>query len=937
LAGDVSRDADPDCCDAQEFDPVWYLARYADVRAAGLDPWEHYRSIGRSEGRLPAPVQALTLEQLLWEGGEDEALPQLERLFATGALREQALAGWVLARWHAAQGSWSRARDAIARFHRLAEGALVIRHPGPWLLGVQARLATGDIAGAEACLDDAHARFAARPDFDLARMLVLRARGAEETTISALLGEIHPPRDLTPLSLAVGPGPRFDRLQAEPAPVSEADDDAPLVSVIVPVFNSAGVLGTALRGLVAQSWRNLEILVVDDGSSDGSVAVAQDWAARDARIRVLPQEANRGAYPARNAGLAAARGTFVTVHDADDWSHPEKIRAQLRVLIEDPALMASVSHWVRADDDLQMTLWRMDQGWVYRNVSSLMLRIELRETLGFWDRVRVNADTEYYYRIIAAYGPGAIREVFPGVPLAFGRTSAGSLTMRSETHLRSQFNGLRRDYMEAAQYWHATAARTGIEALFLPEHPAQRPFRVPAALGIGDPEGPESDFDLIAASPLLDAAWYRRAYPDVLMAGIGPARHQALGGGREDRDPGPAFSSGGYRLAEDLGPDEVPLAEFERAGRARGAAPLPRFEGRLIASDPVDRPRVMVFAHSLGKTLFGAERSLLGVLERMERRGFAPVVVVPGLRNRPYLDKLLEISVAVECLPQIWRRGHRVPPEETVAAIRALIRSWQPMAVHVNTLVLDAPLVAARAEGVESIVHVRELPEEDASLRHGLGLSAPDLRRQLLDQADRFIANSDVVARWLDCPERVKVRPNSVSERLFALPYAPPEVLRVAMISSNIAKKGVADFIQLARRVEAAGRPMRFLLIGPASRDLHELRPWPGNVEFRDYAASPVEAVAQADVVVSLSKFAESFGRTVMEAMAAGRPVICYDRGAPPTLVQSGQTGFVVPADDIEGVANAVLALDAARSQLPRLSAAARRRARVLQDRAYLS
>ena len=85
---------------------------------------------------------------------------------------------------------------------------------------------------------------------------------------------------------------------------------------------------------------------------------------------------------------------------------------------------------------------------------------------------------------------------------------------------------------------------------------------------------------------------------------------------------------------------------------------------------------------------------------------------------------------------------------------------------------------------------------------------------------------------------------------------------------------------------------------------------------------------------MSLSKFAESFGRTVMEAMAAGRPVICYDRGAPPTLVQSGHTGFVVPADDTQAAARAVLALHAARTQRARMSVRARVRARTLQDQA---
>ncbi|WP_037952988.1 glycosyltransferase family 4 protein, partial [Sulfitobacter donghicola] len=110
--------------------------------------------------------------------------------------------------------------------------------------------------------------------------------------------------------------------------------------------------------------------------------------------------------------------------------------------------------------------------------------------------------------------------------------------------------------------------------------------------------------------------------------------------------------------------------------------------------------------------------------------------------------------------------------------------------------------------------------------------------------------------------------------------------LNVALISSNILKKGIADFIKIAHEVKQSGRPIRFLLIGPPTRDLHLLRPWPDNIEFRGYSASPVEAIAQADIVLSLSHFTESFGRTVMEAMAAARAVITYDRGTPAVLVK---------------------------------------------------
>lgn len=921
--------------DAASFDPVWYLQAYPDVRQAGIDPWEHFLARGRAEGRLAAPVRALELDHLLWRGHAAMVLPALAALRAGADPREAALAGWALARWQVDQGDRAAARAALGGERGIAGAAHVLNHPGPFLLGAQLALGQGDTAGARALLRAGSRRFGLLPDFLLGELLCRKALGAGPGDLNDLLAGIYLPQGLLPVEILDLPGPLFDRLGADCGPLRPAAPAGqPLVSVILPVFNGAAVLPAALRGLRAQTWQNLEILVVDDGSSDDTLALARAAARQDARIRVLAQGRNLGAYPARNAGFAAARGAFITVHDADDWSHPQKIALQVRPLTEEPALQATVSHWLRVGNDLEMARWRMEERWVYRNVSSLMLRAELRDGLGYWDRVRVNADTEYYYRILAAHGAHAIREVLPGVPLAFGRSDPRSLTLSSATHLRSQFRGARRDYMEAAHAWHREAAEAG-GSLHLPQFPAQRPFRAPPSLSLGDPDPPPAAFDILTQSPLFDADWYGFSHPDVLRQDMNPVRHYLDSGGRENRDPGPGFSSGGYRQAMRLPPGENPLLHYETRGRALGASPLPRFAGLLAPRLAAGlAPCHLVFAHAAGKTLFGAERSLLDVLERMAQRGDSPVVVLPGLQNMAYLDQILERSAAVELVPQLWRHALRKPHPLTLARITALIRQYRPQEVHVNTLVLDAPLAAARQEGIPGVVHVRELPEGDRALQQALGLDAASLRARLLAEADRFVVASALVADWLDCPGRTELRPNAVDPRLFALPFAPGAQLRVAIISSNIAKKGLADFLTMAQSVADEGRAVRFRIIGPPTQDLHLMRPWPANVEFAGYADSPLQAMEQADVVMSLSKFSESFGRTVLEAMAAGRPVVCYDRGAPPTLVQSGISGFVVPADDPQAAARAVLAFDAARGQLRLFSQAARRRAQELQDQA---
>jgi glycosyltransferase involved in cell wall biosynthesis len=314
------------------------------------------------------------------------------------------------------------------------------------------------------------------------------------------------------------------------------------------------------------------------------------------------------------------------------------------------------------------------------------------------------------------------------------------------------------------------------------------------------------------------------------------------------------------------------------------------------------------------------------------------VTVLPSVVNKQYLDDVRKRSAAVVILPQLWRHRFRPVSDHTVSAIRAMIRAYRPTAIHVNTIVLNAPLVAARAEGCPSIVHVRELPAEDPQLCRILGDSARGLRRRILSEADRFIANSAAVANWLDCPDRVDVQPNEIDPALFDLPFAPGPSLRVGLISSNIAKKGVADFVSVARMVAKAEASenvppdarCQFLLIGPDSADLKALGPLPDNTVHTGYVDGSVAAVEQTDLVLVLSHFAESFGRTTLEAMAGGRPVICYRRGTPPTLIEHGRTGFSTPADDPAAVANAVMSISVARFGLLELSRAARKRALLL-------
>lgn len=95
-----------------------------------------------------------------------------------------------------------------------------------------------------------------------------------------------------------------------------------LISVIVPVYNVARYLRRCVDSILTQTYENLEILLVDDGATDSSGAICDEYAAREPRVRVIHKE-NEGLSSARNAGIDAARGDYLAFVDSDDWIEPE--------------------------------------------------------------------------------------------------------------------------------------------------------------------------------------------------------------------------------------------------------------------------------------------------------------------------------------------------------------------------------------------------------------------------------------------------------------------------------------------------------------------------------------------------------------------------------------------------------------------------------------
>lgn len=143
------------------------------------------------------------------------------------------------------------------------------------------------------------------------------------------------------------------------APEVSHSEARPLVSVITIFLNAATFLAEAIESVRAQTYTHWELLLVDDGSSDGSATIAQRYVEMDARIRYFthPGGVNRGLSASRNLGLRHAQGEYVAFLDADDVYRPAKLEAQVRLLVTHPsaAMVYGVTeHWFswtgRAED-----------------------------------------------------------------------------------------------------------------------------------------------------------------------------------------------------------------------------------------------------------------------------------------------------------------------------------------------------------------------------------------------------------------------------------------------------------------------------------------------------------------------------------------------------------------------------------------------------------
>ncbi|WP_300345391.1 glycosyltransferase family 2 protein [Nesterenkonia sp.] len=302
-----------------------------------------------------------------------------------------------------------------------------------------------------------------------------------------------------------GETPNFFRLSSPAA--SPAQGDQPLVSIIMPVYEPNEATDVAIRSLLDQTWRNIEIIIIDDASPavdvDGKPTryreQLQSWAEQDERIRLILCEKNRGAYSVRNDAFQMARGEFVTVADKDDWHHPQRIEFQARDLMTHMNKPANIVNWVRVNEDLLFQVrWGPDRV-VHPAFACIMFRRrQVMDAIGYWDPVRKSADNEYKRRLELVFGTTLQPEI--QAPLAFSLLGEDNLTS-------SDFGlGYRHPDREAYQWaysgWHDQIAQGASPRLS--HNQSERPFPSPLGFLPDRDEMTVPRFDVVFAAEFGD-------------------------------------------------------------------------------------------------------------------------------------------------------------------------------------------------------------------------------------------------------------------------------------------------------------------------------------------------------------------------------------------------------------------------------------------------
>ncbi|MEY2946135.1 MAG: hypothetical protein RL243_909 [Actinomycetota bacterium] len=279
------------------------------------------------------------------------------------------------------------------------------------------------------------------------------ATGEAQAWLARLNNEVYGP-GVAPISFVSRPkGTPLDSLtvKAESAQPGASKLAGPKVTVVMSAFQPDEHIFAAVRSTLAQTYSNLELLVIDDCSGEYYDDILDQVRDLDPRIRVLRQPVNGGTYKIRNRAMDEATGELITFQDSDDWMHPQRIELQVANLIYHPDAVGNISLSTRLTDRLEA----VESGRRLRvgicEPALMFWRVKVRDKIGYFDHVRKSGDSEFRKRMNKAFDVDC-PVVHPFRILTIQRADNGGLT-QGDLGFR-WITEFRTHYRDSYLYWH---------------------------------------------------------------------------------------------------------------------------------------------------------------------------------------------------------------------------------------------------------------------------------------------------------------------------------------------------------------------------------------------------------------------------------------------------------------------------------------------------
>jgi GT2 family glycosyltransferase/glycosyltransferase involved in cell wall biosynthesis len=679
-----------------------------------------------------------------------------------------------------------------------------------------------------------------------------------------------------------------------PSPTSSSS-----VDVIVPNWNGARCLHSCLASLVAQTHPSFRVVVVDNGSTDDSPNIVRE---QFPQVSLIEVGRNSGFAAAVNRGIRATTGDYVALLNNDAVAAPDWVARLAQALDADASLGSCASRMLVQNKPSLI------------NLAGLAFSPSLRACS-------------------IPIGWGALDSYEHHVPCLVAAPSGGAAMYRRAA--LDQVGLFDEDYFLYYEDFDLGLRLQlgGYDCLYVPD-----------AVVYHDDEAIDRQHpDWIVRLNRRNSRWTAlKCLPKPLLAGL------ALRHGRSLRA---AFSEpdeliGPGAPPEALVPPSKSIVEKREEVRSRskiGALCLMRVLAqrrrpyRGVAA-PTGKFSVALVSHSA--EIAGAEHCTLRLAKGLDAARLRPIVVVPSRmlgarRPGPLTEELRKADIEFvsvfnpwwctdPALPTAVRLGFLALSLRAGWRVKRLLRDTGVEAVGTMSSVVPGGAIAALLAGVRHVWHVRE-PYPMSTLRPTLGMAATLKLVNLMSSA--VVVPSRNVAALFPGAGKVQVVPEGIDARFFDTPKLPraeargalgiPSDSRVlALVGAVDPRKDVIGAIRALARLVARGLDVCLVLCGKSSlpdyerqvRDEATALSVSDRVRFTGFLRDVIPVYDASDVLM-VTSLRESFGLTIVEAMARAVPVVATRCGGPEELIADGETGFLVPVGDTEAMADRIAVL----------------------------